>query len=139
MDALKATTAREIDKASVTEGVNIALHDSDGALLSQSQQGGMQAGDFYCRVNTVARYEKASWFRRVFLRQPEKLVVTHPETAVISCPFCGLPLMTSFDNAILSKRPLTFEKPVVGYFAHGLGGVSRSEERRVGKEGRSRW
>jgi hypothetical protein len=91
MEALKATTAREIDKKAVTEGVNVAVHDRDGALLSQTQEGGMNAGDFYFRTNVVARYEKASWFRRVILRQREKLVTTYPTNVVISCPFCGLP------------------------------------------------
>ena len=111
MAELKATTAREIDMRAVTEGVNVALHDERGKLLGQTQNGGMQAGDFYFRVNTVARYEKASWFRRVILRQPEKLVITHPETVVISCPACGLPVMTSLDNDIVSKHPLTLAKP----------------------------
>jgi hypothetical protein len=111
MADLKATTGREIDLRAVTEGVNVAMHDEHGTLLGQSQNGGMQVGDFHFRVNTLARYEKASWFRGVMLRQPEKLNVTHPETVVITCPVCGLPLMTSLDNAILSKHPLTLSNP----------------------------
>jgi hypothetical protein len=111
MADFKATTAREIDLRSVTEGVNVAMHDERGKLLGQSQNGGMQAGDFYFRTNVVARYVKASWFRRVILRHREKLVTTYPTTVVMSCPSCGLPLMTSLDNAILSKHPLTLAKP----------------------------
>jgi len=42
----RQTTAREIDKWAVTEGVNIAMHEQRGKLLAQSQNGGMEAGDF---------------------------------------------------------------------------------------------
>lgn len=124
MDALKATVAREIDKESVTEAVNVAIHDAEGTLVAQSQEEGMRAGDFYFRTNTVTRYEKASWFRRVILRQREKLILSHPITAVISCPFCGLPLMTPFNNAILCRNPLTLEKPVQCPYSSGSHGFS---------------
>lgn len=112
MLALKAQEAREIDKEKVTEGECIALHDRDGTLLSHSEESGMQAGDFYFRLNVVARYEDASWFRRVILRQKQKLVTQYPTTIVMSCPFCGLPLMSQLDNKILSREPLTLDKPI---------------------------
>src|SRR6202042_1273739 len=84
MVTLQAPVAREIDKAAVIEGVNFAVHNQGGQIVSQSQEEGMKAGDFYFRSNTLARYEDASWFRRVIFRQPQELVVEHPTTIVMS-------------------------------------------------------
>ena len=112
MEALRALVAREIDKASVLDAVNVVIHDSVGSPVSQSQQEGMTAGDFYLRPNVITRYEPASWFRRVFLGQKEKMITNVVITIIMSCPFCGLPLMTSTDNRILSRNPLTLDKPV---------------------------
>jgi hypothetical protein len=112
MVALRAQVAIEIDKTDVFEGANVAIHDASGELVSQSQEQGMRAGDFYFRSNTVAHYENPSWFRRLIFRDPQKLVVEHPTTIVMSCPYCGLPLMSQLDNKILSRHPLTLEKPI---------------------------
>jgi len=111
MDALKTTTAREISKDAVVEGVNVALHDGHGSLLSASQEEGMKAGDFYFKSNVLTHYERSSWFRRVILREREKMIVQVKNSVVMSCPYCGLPLLTSLDNAIISRNPLTLEKP----------------------------
>jgi len=84
MPDLKATVAREIDKLAVVEAVNVAIHDKSGTLINSSQDEGMRAGDFYSRPNVITRYEKASWFRRVILRQKEKLLTQVIDTIVIS-------------------------------------------------------
>lgn len=109
---LRATHARQIEKKSVTESRVTALHDRDGSVLTASADEPMIAGDFYFRTQTLSHYEQASWFRRVILRQKEKLVSKTFLTAVISCPFCGLPILTPTSNAIVSKDPLTLEQAI---------------------------
>jgi hypothetical protein len=111
MEAL-AATVRQIDKRSVTESQNVVVHDRDGVVLSQKEEDSMQAGDFYFRPQTISHYERASWFRRVILRQKQKLISKTYTTVVISCPFCGLPILTPTANTVISKHPLTLEQPI---------------------------
>ena len=111
MEAL-ATAVRKIDKRSVTESQNVVVHDTSGAVLSQTQEESMKAGDFYFRPQTVLHYERTSWLRRVIFRQKEKLISKTFLTVVISCPFCGLPILTPTSNTVASKDPLTLEQPI---------------------------
>jgi hypothetical protein len=116
MQELKATQAREIDKASVTEAESLLV---DGALSTDTSKPVMQAGDFYFRSELRERQTSLPpngfwkrllhWFFSPQIRNESYLVWS----IVISCPFCGLPIMTYFDNHhIISKRPLTVVEPI---------------------------
>jgi hypothetical protein len=110
MQSLQATKVHEVSKASVIDAPVTTVRDTSGSIVSQSEDGGMRAGDFYFRPNLISRYEQPSWFARVFLRKQGKTVDKLVETIVISCPFCGLGIMTPLDNKILQLHPLTLEK-----------------------------
>jgi hypothetical protein len=111
MEAL-AATVRQIDKRTVTESSNVRMHDNSGAVLLRIEEEPMVAGDFYFRPQTISHYEKASWFRRVILRQREKLITHSCLTVVLSCPYCGLPILTPTINEVLYKDPLTLRMAI---------------------------
>lgn len=113
MQALKVTQAREVDKSTITESATLVIN---GALPHQSTPV-MQAGDFYFRPNLITTSLPTSWFRRTFLRQPNKIKTDIVYTVVMSCPFCGMPLMTTLDHHILSKTPLTIDKEIACPYA----------------------
>jgi hypothetical protein len=103
---LKATQAREVDRRSVTDPEIVVL---DGRAHTSSPE--MQAGDFYLRPNYVPQEVRRTFFDRLFRRHPvPKTQIIN--TVVISCPFCGLPILTNFSHKILSRDPLTLEKPI---------------------------
>jgi len=110
MQSLQAIEVHEVSKASVIDASVTTVRDKNGSIISQSDDTGMHAGDFYFRSNVISRYEQPSWFARVFLRKQGKTVDKLVETIVISCPFCGLGIMTPLDNKILQVHPLTLEK-----------------------------
>jgi hypothetical protein len=124
MESLKATQAREIDKASVAEAEAIALN---GVMQdSNADSPEMKAGDFYFRPNLVTTTNAApsGFFRRIVWKLSGKaLAITERivYTIVISCPFCGLSAISrarvslrSFDLAVtlaasgLTRRSVKF-------------------------------
>jgi hypothetical protein len=111
MEAL-VTAVRQIDKRTVTESSNVRIADREGAVLSRIEDESMKAGDFYFRPQTLTHYERTSWFRRIVLRQKEKLISKTFLTVVISCPFCGLPILTPTSNTVVSRSPLTLEQAI---------------------------
>jgi hypothetical protein len=114
MQELKATQAREIDKASVTEAEAIAIN---GVMDSSADSPEMKAGDFYFRPNLVTKAgaEPTGFFRRMVWKlsgKPYTITERIVYTIVISCPFCGLPIMTGFAQHITAKMPLTITEPI---------------------------
>ena len=114
MQDLKATQAREIDKASITEAETIVVNNE---MVRKAEEPAMQAGDFYFRPNVITSIaaEPIGFFKRLVwklkgspLRKIERVVYT----IVISCPFCGLPVLTGLSHHIASKQPLTITEPV---------------------------
>jgi hypothetical protein len=101
MESLKATAAREISKESVTEAETLVVN---GVQASKPQEHPMQAGDFYFRPTLLQHVVTAPWYRRLFLE--EKTHVTHEQVTciVISCPVCGLPILTSPAHRVNPKR-----------------------------------
>jgi|GEM_PF-5174851 len=106
MQALQATTAHEIDRATITEAETLVVN---GEMAKATAAPVMQAGDFYFRP-TVVTHE-------VLLRQASKTVAEIKHAIVMSCPFCGLPIMTNSAHSVLSKRPLTIERPIACPYA----------------------
>jgi hypothetical protein len=123
MQELKATQAREIDKASVTEAETLFLED---ALSPDPTKPVMQEGDFYFRANLVVKADDppTAFFKRLIWKltgKPYTITERIVYTIVISCPFCGLPIMTSLAQHISSKRPLTIAEPIAcPYSAHDI-------------------
>src|ERR1700733_9013222 len=111
MDAL-VTAVRQIDKKTGTESQLTNLHDRDGSVLTRTEEESMKAGDFYFRTQTISHYERASWFRRVILRQRQKLIIQSRLTVVLSCPYCGLPILTPTINEVSYKDPLTLQMAI---------------------------
>jgi hypothetical protein len=114
MESLKATQAREIDKASVTEAETLVVNNEVMAKVSEPA---MQAGDFYFKPNVVTTNSGAptGCFKRLVWKLKGSPATTTDRiiyTVVISCPFCGLPIMTGFSHHIASKNPLTIVEPI---------------------------
>jgi len=107
MQALKATTAHEIDRASVTE--RPALVFEGRAVPDETPT--MQAGDFYFKQSLYSREVKASFWARLIGRKT-RIVINTVESVIISCPFCGLPIMTAPTHKIVAKNPLTIENKI---------------------------
>jgi hypothetical protein len=101
MEALKATTAREITKESVTEAETLAVN---GVSVSKPAVHPMQAGDFYFRPTLVQHVITVPWYRRLF---GEKTQVKHDQVTciLIGCPVCGLPVLTSPAHRITQRNP----------------------------------
>jgi len=118
MEALKATKAREITKESVTEAETLVVN---GVSVSKPQNS-MQAGDFYFRPTVLERVTAAPWYRRLFgaVAQVKHEVVT---CIVLSCPVCGLPILTSPAHKVTQRRPLTIDREIAcPYVPAGLAG-----------------
>ena len=111
MEALKATTAREITRASVTESETLVVN---GVSISKPQQGPMQAGDFYFRPTVIERVVRPSWFSRVVLRKTAQTKFETVDTIVISCPACGL---TTTAHRIIQRNPLTIDREIACPYA----------------------
>jgi hypothetical protein len=117
MQELKATKAREIDKASVTEAESLLV---DGALSTELSEPVMQAGDFYFRNTFVSRKpdEPIGFFKRLVWQlsgkaRKSRIEIKAISSIVMSCPFCGLPIMTStWQHHITSRKPLTITESI---------------------------
>jgi hypothetical protein len=110
---LKATTAREITKESVTEAETLVVN---GVSVSKAQGSPMQAGDFYFRPTVVQRTVRASWWQRL-LRKSAQGGADIVNTIVISCPACGLPILTPPAHRITQRHPLTIEGQIACPYA----------------------
>lgn len=104
-EPLKATKAREISKASVTEAETLVVN---GVSVSKPQESPMQAGDFYFRPTYVQRFVKANWFSKLF-GDKDGIEYEAVETIVMSCPGCGLPILTTPVHKITRRSPLTID------------------------------
>jgi hypothetical protein len=120
MEVLKATQAREITKESVTEAETLVVN---GVSVSKPAEHPMQAGDFYFRPTIVPLQVKPSWFRRVVLRKSTITIHEWIDAIVISCPICGLPILTSPAHKVLQRNPLTIDREIAcPYAPAGLSG-----------------
>jgi len=80
----------------------------------------MQAGDFYFRpvfVSDGPAPARIGFLRRLLRKlfgptEAQDVLSKMIYTIVISCPFCGLPIMTSEYQHITSKVPLTITEPI---------------------------
>ncbi|MGD1097239.1 MAG: hypothetical protein ABSB35_35295 [Bryobacteraceae bacterium] len=106
-EPLRATTAREIDKASVTEGSALAVN----GVLSESPSS-MQAGDYYFSSSNLEEHVQPSWFERVILRKTARMILKPVPTIVISCPVCGAGIMATVDPWVVQRNPLTLSRTV---------------------------
>jgi hypothetical protein len=121
MEALKATKTREITKESVTEAESLVVN---GVSVSKPSERPMQAGDFYFRPTLTQHVITAPWYRRVFLREPTQIKHEQVTCIVISCPVCGLPILTSPMHRITQRSPLTIDREVAcPYAPTGLAGA----------------
>lgn len=123
MESLKATTAREITKESVTEAETLVVN---GFLTSKVvERPVMQAGDFYFRPTLIQHIEKLPWYWRILTGGGETGVVNDTVTTiVISCPVCGLPILTSPAHRITQRQPLTIDREIAcPYAPTGLAGA----------------
>src|ERR1039458_8314340 len=109
MQALKATTAHEIDRASVTERPALVF---EGRTVPDEKPT-MLEGDFYFKQSLYSREVKAPFWARLFGRKKQlRMTIDTIESVIISCPFCGLPIMTTPAHHIVSKNPLTIENKI---------------------------
>lgn len=121
METLKAAKAREITKQSVTEAEVLMVN---GTTASKPQESPMQAGDFYFRPSVVQHVITSPWYRRLFLN--EKTHVKHEMVTgiVLSCPVCGLPILTSPQHQVTQRKPLTIDREIAcPYAPAGLAGA----------------
>jgi hypothetical protein len=123
-EALKATKAREITKESVTDSGGLDVRDRNGALVSTVREQGMQAGDFYFRPTIIQHIITSPWYRRWFLREKTQLTHEAVTCVVISCPVCGLPILTNPSHRITDRTPLTIDREIAcPYAPAGLAGA----------------
>src|ERR1017187_10902849 len=104
MEALKATTAREITKESVTEAETLVVN---GVFVSKPSTAAMSAGDFYFRPTLIQHVTAAPWYRKLFLREQTQVKHEQVTCIVISCPVCGLPILTNPTHRVTQRKPLT--------------------------------
>lgn len=115
MEPLKATKAREITKESVTEAETLFVN---GVPVSKAPEHPMQAGDFYFRLTPTQSVAKTPLWRRILLRETRnRIVYGSTTTIIISCPVCGLPILTSPAHKIIQRKPLTIEGQVACPYA----------------------
>jgi hypothetical protein len=121
-ESLKATKAREITKESVTETETLVVN---GVSVSRPAEHPMQAGDFYFRPTLTQSIGKTPLWRRIFLRETRnRHVYGSVTTIVISCPACGLPILTSPAHKVLQRNPLTIDREIAcPYAPAGLSGA----------------
>jgi hypothetical protein len=113
MEALKATKAHEITKESVTEAETLVVN---GVSVSKPSERPMQAGDFYFRPSLIPHISQPSWFGRILGRKPT-MSHTAVTTIVLSCPVCGLPILTSPAHRITQRNPLTIDREIACPYA----------------------
>jgi hypothetical protein len=120
-EVLKATKTREITKESVTEAETLVVN---GVSVSKPATNPMQAGDFYFRPTLVQHLVKLSWFDRTFRRRKESVINEQVTTIVISCPVCGLPILTNPFHKIIKRNPLTLDREIAcPYAPQGIAGA----------------
>jgi hypothetical protein len=121
MDGLKATRAREITKESVTEAESLVVN---GVSVSKPSEPPMQAGDFYFRPSVVQHVIVSPWYRRWFFGEKTLLVNEVVTGIVISCPVCGLPILTSPAHRVWQRNPLTIDREIAcPYAPAGMAGT----------------
>ena len=121
MEALKAQKAREITKESVTEAETLVVN---GVSVSKPQENPMQAGDFYFRPTLIQHTVTAPWYRRWFFGEKTHTVHEPVTCIVISCPVCGLPILTSPSHRVTQRNPLTIDREIAcPYAPTGLAGA----------------
>ena len=120
MQALKATEAREIDKASITEAETLVF---EGRIVSQSGALKMKPGEFYFRPNAVTRAVEPPWWN-IFKWGSTSLKTDIVNTIVIDCPFCEQPILTTFDHHITQRSPLTIDTEISCPYSRAAVGVA---------------
>ena len=113
LQEFKATEARLIDKKALVESAHLVY---EGRITREAPS--MQAGDFYFRPQLTTHEVKAPWYLRLF-GVKSKLQTDIVETIVISCPFCGLPILTSPYHKIVKRDPLTIENAIACPYSGG--------------------
>jgi hypothetical protein len=114
MEVLKATKAREITKESVTEAESLVVN---GVSVSKPSERPMQAGDFYFRPTVIQHVTTAPWLRRLFFREQTQIKHEQITCIVISCPVCGLPILTSPAHRVTQRNPLTIDREIACPYA----------------------
>jgi hypothetical protein len=77
----------------------------------------MQAGDFYFRPTLIQHVITAPWYRRLFLNEKTQLKHEAVTCIVISCPACGLPILTSPAHQVTQRKPLTIDREIACPYA----------------------
>jgi len=77
----------------------------------------MQAGDFYFRPTVVQSLAQPSWFRRVIMRKSAEVKHDIVTCVVLSCPVCGLPILTTPAQRVIQRKPLTIEGEIACPYA----------------------
>lgn len=103
MPPLKATRAREINKADITEAETLVF---EGRVLKQTGKQTMEPGEFYFRPTGVFTTTKPGFWARLFGATP-KDSMKFVRTLVIACPYCTMPIMTHPEHTIERREPLT--------------------------------
>lgn len=120
-EALKATKAREITKESVTEAETLVVN---GVSVSKPAEHPMQAGDFYFRPTLIQSTKTLPWYRRLFIKNGSYVAYESVTCIVLSCPVCGLPILTSPAHRITQRNPLTIDREIAcPYAPTGLAGA----------------
>jgi hypothetical protein len=114
MQSLKATQAREIDKATITEAETLAF---EGRIISQTGKLTMEPGEFYFRSSSIPVVTQAHWFARLFGAKPKQTWQTI-DSIVMACPYCATPLMTYPGQVIEHHVPLTVNGAISCPYAH---------------------
>lgn len=109
MQALKATQAREINKADITEAETLVF---EGRVIKQSGRQSMKPGEFYFRPTAIPITIQPHWFKRLFGAKPKEDFI-YATTVVIACPYCNTPLMTSPAQKVEKRKPLTIAAPII--------------------------
>jgi hypothetical protein len=104
MELLKATEARQINKADLTEAETLVF---EGRIIFQKGKQHLEPGEFYFRSTYIPRIVNPSWWKRIFLRAKPKETLDVVDTIVITCPFCSMPILTAPMHKVLRHNPLT--------------------------------
>lgn len=104
MESLKATIASEITRESVTEAETLVVN---GFSVSKPPQHRMQAGDFHFRPTVIQHVVTAPWYRRWFFGEKTHVKYDTLSCIIISCPVCGLPILTGQVHRVTQRAPLT--------------------------------
>jgi hypothetical protein len=96
----------------------------NGVSVSKPSTAAMSAGDFYFRPTIVQHVVTAPWYRRWFLREKTYTIHEPVTCVVLSCPVCGLPILTTPAHKVLQRQPLTIDREIAcPYAPAGLAGA----------------